>query len=504
MMEDRNLVRRTIAGERGAFDEIVRRYQDGLFRHLLRLTGRPEEAEDLCQETFIRFYGALRRFNPQRPIAPYLFTIATNMGRTRAARAGAQTQPFEQQSGEASVAEQALARLEYQQILAAVKQLRPEQQEAVSLYYDQGLSYQEIARITKVPVGTVSTRLRLARVTLRQALAAGLVIPAGVGELPQYLTSVLQGQATAPSNLLPAVTHGISTLAPAGAGLLTLLKGAVVMNKAIYVAIGLTVVGGAVVGVPRLISHNNAAKLPGRVERANTMTNLSSPSPKSVSRKDALPSRAPENPSPIAKTATTNLSSPSPESGSSQEGRPNWPPEHPSPEYLRAAKYLKAIPAEMEPYSERYLPSWELFGSLTDQQIQKFMTAKKVKIPLSSLAKDEDHGEKARMHVERGQAWIEGDNYCYTYQSVYVPIKELSPRQREIFAEFTAAYDQEHPGNELLNDLYSLGANQDLSNVELGFMLFCHYPIGVDVKPASTTPGLISSVNAGSFALKRE
>jgi len=62
MSDDPQLIKRTLDGDRAAFDDIVRRYQDGLFRHLLRLTGRPEDAEDLCQEAFIRFYGARRRF----------------------------------------------------------------------------------------------------------------------------------------------------------------------------------------------------------------------------------------------------------------------------------------------------------------------------------------------------------------------------------------------------------------------------------------------------------
>ena len=86
MAEDRELIRRTLAGEREAFDAIVARYQDGLFRHLLRLSGRAEEAEDLCQETFLRLYRSLRRFNPERPLLPFLFTIATNVLRTRLSR----------------------------------------------------------------------------------------------------------------------------------------------------------------------------------------------------------------------------------------------------------------------------------------------------------------------------------------------------------------------------------------------------------------------------------
>jgi RNA polymerase sigma-70 factor, ECF subfamily len=317
MTEDRELIKRTLAGERRAFDEVVARYQDGLFRHLLRLTGKPEEAEDLCQEAFIGLYRSLRRFNPERPLIPFLFTIATNAWKKRLRGAGREVALSYEEAGAGGdpVAEKVFARLEYQQILTELMRLQPEQREAVSLFYDQGLSYREISGITGAPVGTVSARLKRGLDTLRQALAAGgagLVIPAGVGELPQYLTSILQGQATAPGSLVPAVAHGIATLTPAGAGVLTLWKGALVMNKAIYVAIGLVVVGGAVVGVPRLMGHQGSAtNSPGPVEIAKTTTtNLSSPSPKNIVHQDEQPNQAQENSAPMPKISTNLASSP--------------------------------------------------------------------------------------------------------------------------------------------------------------------------------------------------
>jgi RNA polymerase sigma-70 factor (ECF subfamily) len=278
MVEDRNLVARALGGERGAFDEIVARYQDGLFRHLLRLTGSHDEAEDLCQEAFVGLYRALRRLDPERPLAPFLFTIAANAWRKRQRRAGWETEMPEEsaQADGDSVSEQVLARLEHQQVLAAVARLQPEQREAVSLFYDQGLSYREIAGITGAPVGTVSTRLKRALETLRQALipgGVGLVIPAGLGDLPQFLTSVLQGQATAPASIGPAVAHSISTLVPAGVGLSAIWKGALVMKKAIYVALGLVVVGGAVVGVPRLLNHSEATLPTTQVEVVKSAPN---------------------------------------------------------------------------------------------------------------------------------------------------------------------------------------------------------------------------------------
>ncbi|HUT74826.1 MAG TPA: sigma-70 family RNA polymerase sigma factor [Armatimonadota bacterium] len=246
MSEDRQLLKRTLNGDGAAFDEVVRRYQDGLFRHLLRLTGRTEEAEDLCQEAFIRFYRALRRFDPARPVAPFLFVIATNLWRDRLRQARPLEQPLDerQPAAQASVAEQAMLRVEHEQIVAAVQRLCGEQREAVSLFYDQGLSYREIARVTRVPVGTVGTRLRLALAALRRELpreAAGLVIVAGETAPPAAgLVSALQGQAMAPPSLVPAIAHGIAHAAPATVGLLhgvwALIKeGMLVYSSAIFV-----------------------------------------------------------------------------------------------------------------------------------------------------------------------------------------------------------------------------------------------------------------------------
>jgi RNA polymerase sigma-70 factor (ECF subfamily) len=172
MATDRDLIGQCLTGDRSAFDEIVRRYQDGLFRHALRLSGSREQAEDLCQEAFIRFYRALSSFDHDRPIAPFLFKIATNLWldtrRPQLVVVGEEAMEFlpaAQQSDQAL-----LDRVERRAILAAVHGLRPEYREALSLRYDQGLSYREIGEITGAPPGTVATRLSRGLEALRQAL----------------------------------------------------------------------------------------------------------------------------------------------------------------------------------------------------------------------------------------------------------------------------------------------------------------------------------------------
>ncbi len=173
MDSDQACIDRCLAGEPAAFDSIVRRYQHALFRHLLRLAGSREQAEDLCQETFIKLYRALPSFQRGRKVAPLLFKIATNLWRD--GRPGPVEIPGLGELGNPEpsrpVADQVALRLEHQAIRKALQGLRSQYREVLSLRYDQGLSYREIAEVTGVSVGTVGTWLRRAVDALRAALA---------------------------------------------------------------------------------------------------------------------------------------------------------------------------------------------------------------------------------------------------------------------------------------------------------------------------------------------
>jgi len=152
---------------------------------------------------------------------------------------------------------------------------------------------------------------------------------------------------------------------------------------------------------------------------------------------------------------------------SRQDDLPSWAPEHPSPEFLRAARYLKAIPPEAQPYSAEYVPCWELFGSLTDQQLTEFMTWRYQLRTTRNLSK-----EALDAFMKIGQAGVEGDRVVLAFRGVRVPIKSFSPRQRQLLDKYIAVYAGENQGpgkHDLLVDLYHAGAKQDLSNVDLWF-----------------------------------
>jgi RNA polymerase sigma-70 factor (ECF subfamily) len=171
MPSDQDLIERCLAGDRSAFDGIVHRYQDGLFRHLLRLAGSPEQAEDLCQEAFIRFYRALARFHRGRSVAPLLFKIATNLWRDgRPSPFTAEPVELDRNPSPHQVADEAIQRLQQRDVVEALQELRSEYREVLSLRYDQGLSYREIAEATGASEGTVATWLHRAVGALRAAL----------------------------------------------------------------------------------------------------------------------------------------------------------------------------------------------------------------------------------------------------------------------------------------------------------------------------------------------
>src|SRR5690242_8806230 len=80
-MDDSALAAAFLAGERRAFDELVERYQTRLLNFVYRTTGDRERAEDLVQETFIRVYRHLHRFDQTKKFSTWVYTIASNLAK---------------------------------------------------------------------------------------------------------------------------------------------------------------------------------------------------------------------------------------------------------------------------------------------------------------------------------------------------------------------------------------------------------------------------------------
>jgi RNA polymerase sigma-70 factor (ECF subfamily) len=155
-----------------AFDELVRRFHRPVHRFCWRLL-RSADAEDLAQDTFVRAFLHFERFDPERPVLPWLIAIARRLCfdllRRRKVMARAETvlmtgPPAPGPESQASIREQ-LSRLDQ-----ALADLDEGPREAIVLFHIEDMSYRDIAAALEVPMGTVMTWLHRGRAQLKRAL----------------------------------------------------------------------------------------------------------------------------------------------------------------------------------------------------------------------------------------------------------------------------------------------------------------------------------------------
>ncbi len=179
---DEALVERASTGDRSAFETLVRRHQRGLVHYLFRLTGSRDIATDLAQEVFIRVFQSLDAFDPKYRFTTWLYRIASNCAIDHLRRKHPRTYPLSQVAPDDD-AEPALpgnqpspldvlrlreleSRLE-----EAIRRLPRGYRQLIELRHRRHCRYDEIARITRLPIGTVKNRLFRAREILRRGLA---------------------------------------------------------------------------------------------------------------------------------------------------------------------------------------------------------------------------------------------------------------------------------------------------------------------------------------------
>ena len=166
------LARRARRGDAAAFGELVQRFHRRVYRFCWRLL-RSSDAEDLAQDTFVRAFVHFERFDPERPVLPWLIAIARRLCldllRRRKVMARVETLPVTGPSApgpesEASRREQ-LSRLE-----RALDDLDEGPRMAIVLFHIEEMSYRDIAAALEVPMGTVMTWLHRGRAQLKRAL----------------------------------------------------------------------------------------------------------------------------------------------------------------------------------------------------------------------------------------------------------------------------------------------------------------------------------------------
>lgn len=183
--EEKALIERCKRGDMGAFNDLVRKYEKQVYNFAYRLTGNYDDANDVAQDAFVRVFNAIGTFRGDASFSTWLFRITTNvfLDERKRAKAHPQTSLDEYMTlDESTVARQVedpspspeavLEAGERAQILARAVGDLPEYQRAmVTLYHGQQKSYEEIAEIMDLPIGTVKSRLNRARLALKEKLS---------------------------------------------------------------------------------------------------------------------------------------------------------------------------------------------------------------------------------------------------------------------------------------------------------------------------------------------
>jgi len=179
-LEDEAAVRGVLAGDADRFEELVRRHQRPIINFLYRMVGDFELALDLSQDVFVRVYGSLHRFDPRFRFTTWLYRIASNcaidhLRRRRPAVTSLDAPQFledgqvhaQPRGHEPDPARQYEAREELGRLERSIGQLPQDYRELVLLRHSAHLSYDEMAKVTGRPLGTVKNRLFRAREALR-------------------------------------------------------------------------------------------------------------------------------------------------------------------------------------------------------------------------------------------------------------------------------------------------------------------------------------------------
>lgn len=185
--EDTALVKAFLAGEKGAFDNLVLKHQDRVFNLCYRFLGEYEEASDCAQEAFVKVYMSLKKFRFDASFTTWLYRITVNACKNRflskeyrySKKIIRLNNPQDSENGAGSIdledeslsPRASLEREEKNMLIQKAIDSLPEEQKAVVILRDiEGVSYEEISNITGQNLGTVKSRLSRARESLREKL----------------------------------------------------------------------------------------------------------------------------------------------------------------------------------------------------------------------------------------------------------------------------------------------------------------------------------------------
>lgn len=178
------LVARIIEGDDSAFEELSARYLKVIYNFALRMTGNPQNAEDITQEVLIKVWRSIKSFKPEKNFKTWLLSIARNatIDQLRKKKAYAFSD-FTNDEGDNALAERLVSeepeapelldrQFEIEELEKALAEINPQAREILLLHYGDELTFDEIGQMLKKPLNTVKSIHRRAVLSLRGILDA--------------------------------------------------------------------------------------------------------------------------------------------------------------------------------------------------------------------------------------------------------------------------------------------------------------------------------------------
>ena len=177
-IHDNELVQAALGGDKEAFGQLVVRYQDRVFNTLVRVLGNREDAGDIVQDAFVQAYVKLDSFRGDARFYTWLYRSAMNLALSHPRRRKPTESLDETKTNIGdepaaqypTAAEQLIARERAALLQQALLKLNVEHRQILVLRELEACSYEEIAEILELPVGTVRSRLFRARLQLKEQL----------------------------------------------------------------------------------------------------------------------------------------------------------------------------------------------------------------------------------------------------------------------------------------------------------------------------------------------
>ncbi len=173
-MDESKLVRHAANGDAAAWESLMLAHQEAVFRFAYLLLGDPDDAEDVAQESFLRAWKYLKRFDTARPLKPWLLSITANLASNRRRSAGRYfavlMRAFRDEPTTTRIEDKSAQNLEADELRNALRTLHPDDQQIIYLRYFLDLSVSETAQVLQVAEGTVKSKLSRALEKLRTVI----------------------------------------------------------------------------------------------------------------------------------------------------------------------------------------------------------------------------------------------------------------------------------------------------------------------------------------------